>query len=337
MPLKRLIFPPVLMLVHPATLTRILNQCNFACDKMSESWDSKDRPAGYGISCRALSQGIRTSEPVVLRPSRSACATRRFAQAGKRAGARQRRRRYAAPRKDARFAGPFFPACRYSGRSWAARRVIERPAKPIDGMGSDIARRLAKAYEPAARRKARDRALKRVLADGVEDHVDAAAGGKFRTAAAKSSRLGDHDMVAAGLLIASSALASLEVAPRTVAPSAFAQWQMILPDAARGGVDKDRFACPHLGDVMQQKPGAHSFEQKRRGASRRSMIRAGAREGRRASSLWKHRRQAARRRKRPGRRRGRSRRPDRRFRRRPPPPCRGRRREERDRSCPRRQ
>ena len=40
--------------------------------------------------------------------------------------------------------------------------------KPIDGMGADIARRLAKADEMAARREALDRALERVLADRVD-------------------------------------------------------------------------------------------------------------------------------------------------------------------------
>src|ERR1700722_2792241 len=44
--------------------------------------------------------------------------------------------------------------------------------KAIDGMGSYIARRLPKAYEAAARREALDRALKRVLADRVEDHLE---------------------------------------------------------------------------------------------------------------------------------------------------------------------
>ena len=52
--------------------------------------------------------------------------------------------------------------------------------EPIDGMGADIARRLPEAYEATARRKALDRALKSVLADRVEDHVDAVARGEIQ-------------------------------------------------------------------------------------------------------------------------------------------------------------
>ena len=45
----------------------------------------------------------------------------------------------------------------------------------INRMNADIARRLPKAYEAAARGKAFDRACERVLADGVEDNIDPAA------------------------------------------------------------------------------------------------------------------------------------------------------------------
>src|SRR5258707_2737991 len=65
-------------------------------------------------------------------------------------------------------------------------------------MGAYIARRLPKAYEPATRRETLNRTLKRVLADRVEDHVDAAARGKIHDSFGEVLAARDRDVIAAG-------------------------------------------------------------------------------------------------------------------------------------------
>ena len=131
-------------------------------------------------------------------------------------------------------------------------------------MGPYIARRLPKAYEPAARREALDRTLKRVLADRVEDHVDAAARGEIQDGFGEILAARDRDVVAAGPF----RLLSLGLARRRADDS---HAQRLRPmadnsaDAAGSGVDQYRLARPHMGHVMEQKPGANSFQQQRGG------------------------------------------------------------------------
>ena len=64
-------------------------------------------------------------------------------------------------------------------------------------MGAYIARRLPKTYEPATRREALNRTLKRVLTDRVEDHVDAAARGKIQDNFGEVLTASDRDVIAA--------------------------------------------------------------------------------------------------------------------------------------------
>src|SRR5579863_7854491 len=131
-------------------------------------------------------------------------------------------------------------------------------------MGADIARRLPEAYEPATRRKALNRTFKRVLADRVEHHVDAAARGKFENSLGEILAARHRNVIAAGPF----RLFGLGVARRRADDS---RAERLRPsgdnsaDAAGGSVDQDRLARPHMGDVMEQKPGAHSLEQQRRG------------------------------------------------------------------------
>src|ERR1700729_1375799 len=127
----------------------------------------------------------------------------------------------------------------------------------INRMNADVARRLAKADQVTARGKAPNRARERVLADGVEDNVDAAALSEIEHSSGEVLAARNPDVVAAGPF----RLLSLGLAGGC-ADDGYAK--RLRPTgnnfahAAGGGVDQDRLACPHTRDVMEQKTGGNS-------------------------------------------------------------------------------